>query len=70
MRDQIRELKNKIATVLLLAAATMLVSCATGQKENVAVANDPDAKPESMVPWNKPEKWETQGQLGNITDRR
>ena len=70
MRAQILELKNKIATALLLVIAATFVSCAT-QKEQVAVVNDPDKKKdESMIPWNKQEKWETQGQMGNITDRR
>jgi hypothetical protein len=70
MRAQILELKNKIATALLLVFAATLVSCAT-EKEKVAVVNDPDKKKdESMIPWNKQEKWETQGQMGNITDRR
>ena len=69
MLAQIRKQQGKIAAVLLLAAATMLVSCAT-QKEHVALVNDPDAKPESAMPWNKQEKWEAGGQFANMTDHR
>ena len=69
MLAQIRDLKRKIVVILLLAAATGLISCAS-QKDQVAVVNDPDAKPESQLPWNKQEKWETGGQLSGITDRR
>src|SRR5437016_1798541 len=59
MLAQIRRQERKVAAVLLLAAAGMLVSCAS-QKEHVALVNDPDAKPESAMPWNKQEKWETE----------
>lgn len=69
MLEQIRKFQGKVATVLLLAGASMLVSCAT-QKQNVAVVNDPDAKPETQMPWNKQEKWETGGQFANFTDKR
>jgi hypothetical protein len=69
MLAQIRKQQGKVAAVLLLAAASMLVSCAT-QKEHVALVNDPDAKPESQMPWNKQEKWETGGQFANMTDKR
>jgi len=37
----------------------MLSSCA--QKETPRLVDDPDAKQESAIPWNKQEKWE-QGQ--------
>jgi hypothetical protein len=43
----------------LLAAAvgSFLSSCAT-QKDQTALINDPDARSESSIPWNKPAKWE------------
>jgi uncharacterized lipoprotein YajG len=69
MLAQIRKQEKKVAAVLLLAAASMLVSCAT-QKEHVALVNDPDGKPESAMPWNKQEKWETGGQFANFSDHR
>ena len=69
MLAQIRELGKKITIAVLLGTAGMLVSCAS-QKEQVALVDDPDAKHESMIPWNKQEKWETAGQFAGMTDRR
>ena len=69
MLAQIRKQEKKVATVLLLVAAGMLASCAS-QKENVALVNDPDAKQEGAMPWNKQEKWESGGQFANFSDRR
>jgi hypothetical protein len=70
MPVQIRDLKRGIAAVLLLAAASTLISCAS-QREQVALVKDPDAKPDSQIPWNKQEKWEAGGgQFGAMTDRR
>jgi len=69
MLAQIRKQERKIAVALLLVAAGMLASCAS-QKENVALVNDPDAKPEGAMPWNKQEKWESGGQFANMTDHR
>jgi hypothetical protein len=68
MLAQIRDLKRMIAAILLLVVATGFVSCAS--QKDVAIVNDPDAKPESQLPWNKQEKWETGGPLSGITDRR
>ena len=64
----ILELRKKILSVMLLPIAGALVSCAT-QKET-ALVDDPNAKHESTVPWNKPERWESGGQLSGMTDRR
>ena len=69
MLAQIRKQSGKIAALLLLMAASMLISCAS-DKEHVALVNDPDAKPEGAMPWNKQEKWETGGQFANMTDHR
>jgi hypothetical protein len=71
MLAQIRRLERKVAAVLLLAAASTLISCAT-DKEHVALVKDPDAKPESQMPWNKQEKWEGAGggEFNGLTDRR
>jgi hypothetical protein len=65
MQGLIRNFKG----LFLLVLASTFVSCAS-QKENVTVVQDPDAKHESQIPWNKQEKWETQAALGGITDRR
>lgn len=64
----VRKIRKGIATALLFAAATAFVSCAS-QKQQVVV-DDPDTQHESMIPWNKQEKWETQGQFAGMTDRR
>jgi hypothetical protein len=69
MLAQIRKQNVKIAALLLLAATSMLSSCAS-QKDQVALVKDPDAKPEGAMPWNKQEKWETGGQFANMTDHR
>ena len=70
MLAQIRKQEGKVAAVLLLAAASMLVSCAT-QKGDVALVKDPDAKTETTMPWNKQEKWEGGGsQFANFSDHR
>lgn len=68
MLAQIRKHRSKISAALLLVAATLFASCA--HQQQVGLVNDPDDKPDSMIPWNKQEKWETQSQLGGITDRR
>ena len=64
----VRKIRKRIAGALLLGATVAFVSCASQQQ--VAVVDDPDSKHESMVPWNKQEKWETTGQFAGMTDRR
>ena len=68
MLGQIRKLQKQIQFALLLLGATAFTSCAT--KKETAFVKDPDAKQESMIPWNRQEKWETGGQFSGITDRR
>jgi hypothetical protein len=65
----IPDLKREIATALLLASTTLFVSCAS-QKQQVRLVDDPDARRESTLPWNKQEKWETENQFSGMTDRR
>ena len=62
-----RKVRTLILNAILVAAATILVSCAS---DKPALVNDPDAKHESLVPWNKQEQWETGGQFAGMTDRR
>ncbi len=70
MLAQIRKQERKVAAILLVSAASMLVSCAT-QKGDVALVKDPDAKAETAMPWNKQEKWEGGGsQFANFSDHR
>jgi hypothetical protein len=51
-----------------MAIAGTLVSCAT--QKQTALVDDPAEKKESAVPWNKPEPWESGGNLAGMTDRR
>ena len=67
MRDQLLKLRPFVFIVLLLAPAALFLSCA---HEKPALVDDPDSKHEGQMPWNKQEKWETQGQMSGITDRR
>lgn len=66
----IPNLRKSVARLLLLALATLLVSCAT--KKDTRLVSDPDEKEDSLIPWNKQEKWETQGQgqLGQMMEGR
>jgi hypothetical protein len=59
---------TRLRTLLLLAPlALMQVACSgpgtTPPPDNI----DANGTPVSSVPWNKPESWETNGQLGNMT---
>jgi hypothetical protein len=58
---------TRIAALALLTA-TVLSSCAT--KEQPALISDTGQTRESMIPWDKQEKWESEGQFANMTDRR
>jgi hypothetical protein len=68
MLAQIRNLRTIVVPVLLCAFVVGMSSCAT-QKET-ALVRDPDDRHDSQIPWNKQEKWETQGQFAGMTDRR
>lgn len=59
---------KRFGALCLLALSFGLSSCATEKK--VALVDDPNGKPESQLPWNRQEKWETGGQFANMTDRR
>ena len=65
----IRDLRKLIPCILSLAVAAMLASCATDKSPRLV--DDPDEHHESVLPWNKQEKWETGGaQFANMTDHR
>jgi hypothetical protein len=61
--------KRTISVLLLLAGCVVFIGCAT-ENPKVALVDDPDAKKESQIPWNKQEKWETQSQFAGMSDRR
>ena len=57
----------RAANIALLAlAAGALSSCAT-KPEPSLIADDHGR--ESALPWNKQEKWESEGQLSGMTER-
>jgi hypothetical protein len=52
----------------LLVAASIFASCAV---DKPALVDDPDAKKETAMPWNKQEEWETNGgAMAGVSDRR
>jgi hypothetical protein len=68
MLAQVHNLRKIVVPVLLCAFVVGMTSCAT-QKET-ALVNDPNDRHDSLIPWNKQEAWETQGQFAGMTDRR
>ena len=52
---------------LLLVAALSIISCATDKKD-VTLVNDPDAKKENALPWNKQESWEQGSAMGGLVN--
>ena len=68
MLAQVHNLRKIVVPVMLFAFVVGMTSCAT-QKET-ALVNDPNDRHDSLIPWNKQESWETQGQFAGMTDRR
>jgi outer membrane biogenesis lipoprotein LolB len=68
MQGLLLKIRRKSANVLMLVVTATLVACAKDKQPSLV--DDSATKNESSMPWNKQEKWETQGQLGGITDRR
>jgi hypothetical protein len=69
MLAAIFNLKRKLGLALVFASTIILVSCAS-EKQQVRLVDDPEDHGDSSIPWNKQEKWETQGQFAGMTDRR
>jgi outer membrane biogenesis lipoprotein LolB len=61
--------KRTISFLLLAIGFSLFASCAT-EKPKPALVDDPDSGRESQIPWNKQERWETQGQFAGMTDHR
>jgi hypothetical protein len=55
--------------LLLLPVVLLQGGCAANSPDSEAAQSSVDAngEPVSAVPWNKPESWETTGQLGGMT---
>ena len=56
----------RAAKVALLLGLSGFTSCAT--KEKPPLVSD-GSRRESSLPWNQQQKWENQGQLGNMAER-
>jgi hypothetical protein len=56
---------KRICLLLLLASITPMVSaCSSADTSPTAGNVDSNGNAVSSVPWNKPESWETNGQVG------
>jgi hypothetical protein len=51
---------------LLLPVVMFQTGCSTADNSPSAGNVDANGNQVSSVPWNKPESWETQGQLGGL----
>ena len=74
MAARVPDLARKVCAGLMVGFGIMLSSCAT-QKQSARLVDDPDAKQDSTIPWNKQEKWEVGAELGPVagpsgSDRR
>ena len=56
-----------ILFVLLLPVILFQSGCSSTATAPAADNVDANGQPVSSVPWNKPESWETQGQLGGLS---
>jgi len=53
--------------LLLIALALLQMGCSSTTPTPSADNIDANGQPVSAVPWNKPESWETSGQLGGMS---
>jgi hypothetical protein len=53
--------------LLLLPVVLSLAGCSNNSTSPSAGNVDANGQAVSSVPWNKPEQWETTGQLGGMT---
>jgi PBP1b-binding outer membrane lipoprotein LpoB len=57
---------TRIRSILLLLPLVLLQAGCSGSATPPAAQDvDANGQPVSSVPWNKPESWETTGQLGS-----
>jgi hypothetical protein len=58
----------RLRSILLLIPLVVLQVGCSGSANTPAADNvDANGQPVSAVPWNRPETWETNGQLGGMT---
>lgn len=55
----ILSLKRTVSIILLIAGTLALISCA--HEKDTPLVSDQNRKYESTIPWNRQEKWETEG---------
>ena len=68
MLARVRHLLKDFVRACVLLSTLGLISCAT-TKETPRLVDDPDAREESVLPWNKQQKWEgQQGQLAGFSE--
>ncbi|HEY0257438.1 MAG TPA: hypothetical protein VGC39_08345 [Candidatus Methylacidiphilales bacterium] len=59
---------TRVRTILLLLPLAFLVAgCSSSATVPTSQDVDSNGNAVSSVPWNKPESWETTGQLGGMT---
>jgi PBP1b-binding outer membrane lipoprotein LpoB len=58
---------TRLRSILLLLPMVLLLAGCSGSATTPSANNvDANGQPVSAVPWNKPESWETTGQLGGM----
>jgi hypothetical protein len=63
----IRPMSRLRLILLLLPVVLLQTGCADSNTSPTTGNVDSSGQPVSSVPWNKPEQWETTGQLGGMT---
>ncbi len=58
---------SRLRLFLLLAVAALAQGGCADSSKTPPQDVDANGQPVSSVPWNKPESWETSGQLGGLT---
>ncbi len=59
---------SRLRFILLLSPlVVILAGCSSSATTPAAQNVDSSGQPVSAVPWNKPESWETTGQLGGMS---
>jgi hypothetical protein len=61
-------IRNCTLAVLLFCSGALLTSCATNKE--TALIDDPNARPETSIPWNEQQKWEREGEAGAMNQQR
>jgi hypothetical protein len=59
-------MKRVCSILLLLPLVLVLAGCSSSATTPTTSNVDANGQPVSAVPWNKPESWETTGQLGGM----